>query len=140
MLHDRPLAVPANASYCWMKRDSAGARQDPGNNIYSRSNVFLSSQGQLVLQVARDAGSGTYSTGEVVLDRSLGVGDYVWSFATAPEQVSKCGAHAKRHDAAAQNTCAHVTCAGAPPPGGGRLPVRRHTAGVRRGVRALGAA
>lgn len=93
--HHRPLGVPANDSYCWLKRDSAGAREDPGNNVYDDRNVFLSSQGQLVLQVARDS-TGNFSTGEVVLDRSLGVGDYIWTFATAADEVRIACVHVRQ--------------------------------------------
>lgn len=46
-----------------------------------------SNTGALVLTVGADAG-GTLSAGEVFLDRSLGLGDYVFTVQTDPSLVS----------------------------------------------------
>lgn len=76
--------------YCWWRRDSGGARQGPGDNIFKWQNAVIDERTDaLVLTIARDA-SGVLSCGEVLTNRSLGYGDYVWTVQTDPSTVRFC--------------------------------------------------
>jgi hypothetical protein len=80
---------PAGSHYCWSRKDSAGALQHPGPNVFSSSNVAVAN-GQLTLRVLKSGKgkSSRSSCAEVTLDRSLGLGTYVFEIDTNPSLVS----------------------------------------------------
>lgn len=81
---------PKNSGFCWIKRETNNVKQGPGDNVFAASNVVLdSSTDKLTLKMVKK-GRQT-SCAEVILDRSLGHGDYVWQIDTDPSQVSTCG-------------------------------------------------
>ncbi|KAF8062893.1 VAD1 [Scenedesmus sp. PABB004] len=89
------LQWPPGSPYCWYTRDSEGARQGPGDNLFASANAALrAADGALVLTVApppRAGGAGPApppACAEVFLNRSLGLGDYVWAVETPPGGVA----------------------------------------------------
>ena len=70
------------SGYDWYVRDTAGARQGPGDNLFSASpdNVFVAADGLLHLRIT---GSGTtWNCAEITLYRTLGLGRYTFRTAT----------------------------------------------------------
>jgi len=43
---------PTGTGYCWYKRDSNGAQQGPGSNVFKGSNVAVNTANQLVLTIS----------------------------------------------------------------------------------------
>lgn len=78
---------PKASGYCWSKRETFGAIQGPGNNVFAASNVLVDSNTDTLTLNMVKKGSRT-SCAEVLLDRSLGYGDYVWQTVTDPDEVS----------------------------------------------------
>lgn len=76
------FAWPRGSHFCWYRRDSGGSPVGPGPNVFTPSNVALDSSGRLTLSVRREAHGLT--CGEVFLNRSLGLGDYVFVTTTDP--------------------------------------------------------
>ena len=77
---------PAGSGYCWWKKDAAWF--DPGPNRWSPDNVAVAADGALELKVSGSAGG--WASSEVVLvNKNLGLGDYVVTFETPPEAVSE---------------------------------------------------
>ena len=73
---------PAGKNYCWRHKDSARKLVGPGPNIFAASNANVAANGDLSLQI--DFVGGKWRSGEVILNRSLGLGDYVFVVRTDP--------------------------------------------------------
>lgn len=67
---------PSGSGYCWIKRDSGGALEGPGPNIFRPENVAVTAADVLELTVS--PAGGTMSSAEVFLEGSLGLGDYIF--------------------------------------------------------------
>jgi hypothetical protein len=81
------FAWPSNSSYCWRRKYSLGTPAGPGPNIFSPSNVLVTSNGDLRLRIDRVRGS--WRSGEAILNRSLGLGDYVWVLRSDPNKMDR---------------------------------------------------
>ena len=73
-----PSAV-AFAGYDWTIKTST-SRVGPGPNVFDARNVSVDDNGRLHLRVAKRRG--TWTSAEVILDRSLGYGTYSFDVAT----------------------------------------------------------
>ncbi|WIA42743.1 hypothetical protein OEZ86_008686 [Tetradesmus obliquus] len=78
---------PAGSGFCWYSRSSGGSLQGPGPNYFNTSNVAVAASGSLQLTIQQVGGS--FVCGEVFLDRSLGLGDYIFTVETDPSTMDK---------------------------------------------------
>jgi hypothetical protein len=68
---------PVGSGYCWYKRSSGGSAQGPGPNFFQPSNVAVTASGALQLTIQQVGAD--MAGGEVFLDRSLDLGDYIFT-------------------------------------------------------------
>lgn len=76
------------SNHCWLRKHSGNRTVGPGPNVFSTSNVWINGLGDLVLRIDR-VNNKTWRCGEVSLDQSLGLGDYVFVLRTDPSKVDK---------------------------------------------------
>lgn len=77
------------SGYSWWVRDSGGATQGPGSNIFSNSteNVFVDDNGDLHLRIVQ-LPNGKWAAAEVDLNQSLSYGTYEWELSSRYDQFA----------------------------------------------------
>lgn len=76
---------PAGSDYCWRVRDTFGGFQGPGPNPFVPGNVNPTATGGMQFKI--DWRDGNWRCAEMMLDKSLGLGDYIFVVKTDPMTV-----------------------------------------------------
>src|SRR5215475_12878936 len=77
------------SGYSWNVRETAGASQGPGPNIFSNStdNVFVDASGDLHLKIRKGA-NGEWLASEIDCTQSLTYGTYEWEVSSRYDQLA----------------------------------------------------
>ncbi len=83
------LNWPKGTAYCWLRRNTNGAYQNPGQNIFDPNNVRVNSAGKLIVKVKKNKTTGMITCGGVYLSKSLGLGTYEFFVMTSPTKIHR---------------------------------------------------